>query len=566
MNQILAFSFLLISVSVFAQLTVKDEKSIDSLFLEWSQNTGPGVAAGLIYGDNIHYTKGFGLAEVQNQTKITPQTKFQIDYLSRQFTVLAILLLEQQGKLSLSDLVQKYFPELPDYEHKLQITHLLNHSSGLYDYGTVKELLGDTEDAIFTHQDALRLISSQKELSFKPGTSFSYLISKTELSLLAEVIAKAANQSLSEFTREHVFEPLQMHDTQFLEDYNTILSNLGHSYQTLDGELKLKAINQGNAGPTNVYTTVNDLFKWYKIFNSPASSVLSTLIHKLDGYVQLEDGTTYDSSWGRMTLGRSFFHKERGLPAYWQYGISGGYAANVFRFPEQRLISFVIGNNDRYNGMPAMLMANHFIESMYPEPSTVSMSERRLTKVSNSELKKYEGYYWNAKRAIARRLFISNDTLKYARLGQEEGLNMIPLKTAKKFQLQVESDDKIFFSFKEVAGQNGYEITSGDSAPNTYVEYQPITYASEVLKEYTGSFYVPTLGIVYEFEIQDGVLVGKGPKGIRITFDPVIKDIFRNQRIAFASIRYQRNASGAIHGFSIYTDGIQNLFFKKIMN
>jgi len=558
--------FLFISANGQSQLSNIEEQRIDSIFSEWVQSNKPGVAAGLIYGDNIQYLKGFGTANLESNRAIDQQTKFQVGHLSRQFTVLSVLLLEKMGRLSLSDSVQKFIPQLPNYKHPLRIEHLINHSSGLNDYEVIKTLLGKEEDDVFTHNDALHLISSQKQLNFVPGTQFSYMLSKTETTLLAEVIAKISGESLASYTKQYVFDPLEMHNTLFNEDYNARIPNMAYSYQ-IDGEgFKNKALNLSNAGPTNLFTTAEDLLNWYKKFTTSTKSELVELIQQLDKPVTLNDGSTYKSSWGQMTLGQSFFHLERGLPAYWQYGLVGGYGANVFRFPEQNLTSFVLGNNDRYNGMPAMLMANHFIEKEYPEPSTVDISKIKSQKLTVSKLKEYEGHYWNSDRALARRFYVEGDTLRYARLGQDQGLATIPLINEGGFQLKVESDDIITFSFTKEDEQQVYDVASGIGTPYRYKKYQPITYNKEELKQYTGSFHIKELNSIYTFSIQNDTLVVQGPENLEIEFFPVIKDVFRSNTLQFGSIVFKRNESGTINGFYINTDGIQGLFFTKLID
>lgn len=563
---LLILFFLSISTIGLSQLSKTEEQRIDSIFNEWNQTNKPGVAAGLIYGDNIQYLKGFGIANLESNRAIDVRTKFQVGHLSRQFTVLSVLLLEKMGKLSLSDSVQKYIPELPNYKHQLRIAHLVNHSSGLNDYDVIKTLLGKEEEDVFTHNDALHLISSQKQLNFVPGTQFSYMLSKTETTLLAEVIAKVSGESLTTFAKQHVFEPLEMHNTLFSEDYNASIPNVAYSYQVDDEGFKNKALNLSNAGPTNLYTTAEDLLSWYGKFTTSAKSELTGLIQQLDEPVTLNDGSAFKSAWGQMTLGQSFFHLERGLPAYWQYGLVGGYGTNVFRFPEQHLTSFVLGNNDRYNGMPAMLMANHFIENEYPEPSTVDVSKIKARKLTASKLKEYEGHYWNSDRALARRFYVEGDTLRYARPGQDQGLATIPLTKEGSFQLKVESDDIIIFSFTKEDGQQAYDVASGIGTPYRYKKYQPITYDQEELEQFTGSFYSKELYSIYTFSIQNDTLIVKGPENQRIEFFPVIKDVFRNNTLQFGSIVFRRNEDGAINGFHINTDGIQGLFFTKLID
>ncbi|WP_343487683.1 serine hydrolase domain-containing protein [Allomuricauda sp. d1] len=558
----LVLSFLLYCLA-YTQVTPKGQQQIDSIFSEWNTNEKPGMAAGLIYGDDIRYTMAYGLADIENGHPNTTQTKFQVDHLSRQFTVLAVLLLEKQGKLSLQDPVSKYVAELPDFKKPLLISHLVNHSSGLNDYEVVKGLLGIREDHVFTHEDALRLIYNQKEPNFTPGTDFSYITSKTELTLLAEIVKKVSSQSLDEFAQKNIFGPLQMKHSLFCEDYQQIISEKAHSYHTPENGFKRKVLNQGHAGPTNLYTSAEDLLKWYANFMAKPSDELTELIQKLDTPVTLDNGNTYDSAWGRMTLGRSFFHKERGEPAYWQYGLVGGYGANVFRFPEQRLISFVLGNNDSYNGYPAMMHANHYIEDKYPEPNVVEIPKSKTRKPTLDYYKKIEGHYWNAKRGLARRIYVSNDSLFYARVGQEQGLPLIPL-DKNKFQLQVESDDKIYFNFSEENGQQTYEAISGGSSPSKYVKYVPTEYSERQLQEFTGDFYEPNLACVYRFNIKEGILYAQSPTGRIIELSPVIQDTFRSNVWSLASVVYQRDINGTITGFKINTDGLQNLEFIKI--
>nr|WP_299486279.1 serine hydrolase domain-containing protein [uncultured Allomuricauda sp.] len=554
---ILSFS---LCITLFAQEGTSNQSEIDSIFSQWQNKEVPGVTAGLIYGDNIKYTIASGLADVEEKKKNTAQTKFQIGYVSRQFIVLAALLLEHQGKLSMDDPIQKYLPDFPVYEHTLAISHLINNSSGLNDPAVLKRIMGIQTEDIFSNQDALNLIQRQKKLNFEPGTEFSHMTSKVEILLLIEIIQKASGQSLSAFAATSIFTPLKMNNSLFTEDYNSIVTNIAHSYQTQEDTLKLRKINAGHV----LYTSAEDLTKWYSILTGKSASQLSSIIQQLDNPVKLDDGNEFDSWWGKLTLGRSFFHMERGLPAYWQFGRIGGYAANVFRFPEQEMTSFVLGNNNVYNGMPAMLHANHYIEKEYTEPASITVDQIKSRKLSPGSLKKYEGYYWNSKRGIARKIEVVGDSLQYFRLGQERGTYMLPLAEKDKFQLVTEGDEKIIFSFQDIGVNSSYGIVLGESLPDIYHKYSPAEYSNEVLKDFTGSFYSSTLRVGYDFMVTDGQLVGVGPKGNIVVFHPVMPDTFRSDSFEFGSIIFKRNSSGTITRFLIFTDGIQGLPFIKI--
>src|SRR6266852_5718955 len=122
-----------------------DEKSaaaVDEVFGDLTKAGSPGCALGVYRDGKIVYAKGYGLANLEENVAITPQTVFDIGSTSKQFTAASILLLEKQGKLSINDDVRKYIPELPDYGQKVTILHLLNHTSGLRDYLALMDLAG----------------------------------------------------------------------------------------------------------------------------------------------------------------------------------------------------------------------------------------------------------------------------------------------------------------------------------------------------------------------------------------------------------------------------------------
>ncbi|MEO1548534.1 MAG: serine hydrolase domain-containing protein [Bacteroidota bacterium] len=563
MKKVILLACCLLSSLLSAQLSNEDEQALDSVFTQWNQLEKPGMAGGLIYGTNVQYLKGFGIANLESKTRITPTTQFHVDHLSQQFTILAVLLLENQGKLALSDAVQKFVPELPKYENRLTVGHLVNHCSGLDDYDMMKNILGNDDEDVFTHADALRMILQQKTPRFKPGTKFSYILSKTELTLLAEVVAKASGQSFSKYTKTNIFDAMEMQHSEFIEDHNHLVLGGAGSYQLDEAVYKKEVQNLGNAGPNNLWTCAADLMTWYRTLTLPSSHPMADLIKKLDASVKLDNESTYDSSWGRMTLGRSFFHKERGLPAYWQYGLAGSYGSNVFRFPEQQLTAFVLGNNDAYNGMPAMTMAYHYIEDKFPETQAVTIKNKKKGKVSPRQLQAWAGSYWNQERGIARRVFFESDTLFYGRIDQEQGRPLIPLQEKNRFQLLVESDDIIKFTFRNENGINYYDSTFGDSDPVHYERFTPYVPDKKALQEYIGHFYSPELNSVYRFKTENEQLVAEGPEGTKVIFFSVTKDVFRSDTFAWGSILFDRDTNDKITGLRIKTDGIQGLEFLK---
>src|ERR1700680_2599472 len=149
--------FFLLSADGAGHAATSDEKSdaaVDEVFSDLTKPGSPGCALAVYRDGKIIYAKGYGLANIEENVTITPQSVFDIGSTSKQFTAASILLLEKQGKLSDRDDVRKYLPELPDYGQKVTILQLLNHTSGLRDYLTLMELAGVNTDSGATGGEA----------------------------------------------------------------------------------------------------------------------------------------------------------------------------------------------------------------------------------------------------------------------------------------------------------------------------------------------------------------------------------------------------------------------------
>jgi CubicO group peptidase (beta-lactamase class C family) len=172
--------FLMAGVFFFASVTGPAQDTnpqIDAIFADLTKPGSPGCALGVYRDGEIIYAKGYGLANIEENVPITPQTVFDIGSISKQFTAASVLLLEKEGKLRLDDDVRKYIPELPDYSEsrqKVTILQLLNHTSGLRDYNSLLLLAGIHFDNVTTDDDALGIIVRQKALNFAPGSQWRY--------------------------------------------------------------------------------------------------------------------------------------------------------------------------------------------------------------------------------------------------------------------------------------------------------------------------------------------------------------------------------------------------------
>src|SRR6476619_8398311 len=190
---------------------------------------GPGCAAAVSLNGETVFEKAFGLADLEHNVPNTPQTIFESGSVAKQFTAASLVLLQQDGKLSIDDPVRKYIPELPDYGSPLTIRHLLNHTSGIRDWGTVMSLTGAGRgDRVISQDLALDVITHQRSLDFTPGSEYSY--SNSGYNLVAIIIERVSKQKFSAFLEERLFKPLGMTNSSWRDDYQRIVPNRAQAY------------------------------------------------------------------------------------------------------------------------------------------------------------------------------------------------------------------------------------------------------------------------------------------------------------------------------------------------
>src|SRR5918996_5999137 len=184
----------------------------------------PGCAAAVSLNGETVFEKAFGLADLELNVSNTPQTIFEAGSVAKQFTAAAIVLLQQEGKLSLDDPVRKYIPELPDYGVPLLIRHMLNHTSGLRDWGSVAGIGGwPRTTRAYTHAHVLDIVSRQRSLNFPSGTRYSY--SNSGYNLAAILVSRVSGMPFAEFSRQRIFEPLGMARSSWRDDFARIVKD-----------------------------------------------------------------------------------------------------------------------------------------------------------------------------------------------------------------------------------------------------------------------------------------------------------------------------------------------------
>ena len=195
-----------IAFSLNAQLKESQTKKIDSLFSQWVSDDQPGGAVGVSIDGTTVYSEAFGQASLEYAVANTSGTVFNTGSVSKQFTAMGIVLLEQEGKIAVDDDIRKYLPELPEFKNTITIRHMLHHTSGLRSLHAMLELAGWRGDDTRTNEDLNRFMALQRELNFVPGDEYAYC--NTGYMLMVNIIEKVSGEKFSNWMKAHIFDPL----------------------------------------------------------------------------------------------------------------------------------------------------------------------------------------------------------------------------------------------------------------------------------------------------------------------------------------------------------------------
>ena len=206
--------FMFVGLRTFSQSVSGDTlQHIASFFKKWDNANTPGAMIAISRHGQVIYANAWGMADIENNIPNTPSTIAPIASLSKQFTAAAILLLEQEGKLSLDDNIRKYLPALPQFEEPILIRQLLNHTSGLQDWTQILLLTNKGSDYPFNNDSVLNMMARIKQLNNNPGELYVY--TNTNYSLLASIVEKCSGLSFPEFCKSKLFMPLNLKDTRW---------------------------------------------------------------------------------------------------------------------------------------------------------------------------------------------------------------------------------------------------------------------------------------------------------------------------------------------------------------
>jgi CubicO group peptidase (beta-lactamase class C family) len=517
---------------------------IDAVFKAYTRTT-PGCALGIYHDGRIVYSKGYGMAELNLGVPITAGTMFDIGSTSKQFAAASTILLANEGKISLSDDVRKYIPELPDYGTTITIDHLLRHTSGLRDYNGLLFMKGFKNEDVTDDDDALAIIVRQRNLNFKPGTKWDY--SNTGFFLLSVIVKRVSGKTLAQFAKERLFDPLGMPRTNFRDDHNALLAGRAVAYDPIEkGGFQIDMSSWDQLGDGAVNTNVIELEKWDENFYTGKVGG-RPLIDRLTQRGTLVTGDSLQYARGL------FIDQYRGVRRVHHGGAWAGYRAMLMRFPNQHLSVATLCNRSDANtsqlaeGVADVVLADVFKGA---EAKVAKAASKAAPAVGSTDVAGYVGVYF------------SDTAQSVIRIGQDSGhLTLgfsgiqLPLKPVGGARFEAEH----FPVQAEFAG-NRMTVYLSKEKYGVFEKVDGIQPSDADVAQIVGAYYSPELDTEWDIVMKDGK---PNVKARAFGYRPLEAAIADGWNAGPAFLRITRDGSGRITGFDLSASRMQRIRFDR---
>lgn len=527
--------FLLLSAPCAAS-DVALEAKVDQILAEWNKSSSPGCAVAASVNGKQTLAKAYGMADLEHDVPNTPDTIFEAGSISKQFTAAAMLLLAQDGKLSLEDSVRQYVPELPDYTAPITIRHILTHTSGLRDWGNIVAIAGWPRGSrVYTMTHVLDILARQRSLDFEPGTRWSY--SNSGYNLAAIIVERVGGMSLADFTKARIFEPLGMTHTSWRDDYTRVVKNRAIAYSRKPDGFHMLMPFENTLGSGSLLTTVGDLLKWNENF----------VTHKVGGAdfasKQLEPGRLRNGRAHNYAMGL-FIESYKGQRMVQHAGSTAGYAAGLVRFPEQQLSVAVLCNVAIWNALApgyALSVADFYL------PTQDKSSAKPRHTLTRNEIEAVKGLYRNVETSTPLRVIEENGGLRVA-----EGSKLV-------------ATSGTTFTYREstlkVMSPGNVRVTDQFGIEDRYVRVEPVTPTPENLAQFAGTYVSDEAETSLTVVVDGTSLLIKRRPDATFALAPIYTDVFSAGPLG--TIIFRRNGTGQPIAFSIAQDHLSDLRFER---
>ena len=549
-----------LSTPAAAQYVVgaRDDKAVraDSVFRQFDRTDSPGCALGVYQDGAIRYARGYGLASLEHSVPLSPRSVLDVGSISKQFTAMAMLILEKEGKLSLNDPIRKIFPEMPAYADGVTWRRALSQTSGLRDLWTLwgqtgRTFAGDTVDA-------LNVIVRSMETNYKPGER--YLYTNSGWILAAQAVYRLTGKSLAEFAEERIFAPLGMRDTRYLSDRAAIIPNLAESYGPREkGGYRIQRNGYDGAiqGAGGVHSTIEDFGRWLNNYDA-ATVGGRDILTAMTTATQLNDGLPATTGPGQAYAIGTIVGTVRGVRVVQHGGAWGGFRAQMLRFPDQRfaVATFCNLTSSGPDSLAQKVAAIYIGDQMQPDTMaawTEALAKTPRVEASAETLRGYTGVWRNIERGEVRRTRLAGDTLV------SDGTPPTAYQPLGSGRFRTPQNAEIRFEGDGAVSSRMIIRTAGGTA--IFTRADTVALDSVKLAEYAGEYRSDEVEVTHTWKVEKGKLVAYAGYRKLGELEPSYKDGFtRGGNV----IDVARDAKGRITGYTVESGRVRHLRFTRV--
>lgn len=308
------------------------EETIDAWMRDYTGQV-PGASVLVLEGGDAVFQRSYGLADLEAGVASSPTTNYRLASVSKQFTAASVLLLVEDGVLTLDDPVRRWLPTLPVATETITLRHLLSHTSGLIDY---EDLLPPDQARQIHDADVLRLLEREYRLYFPAGSDYRY--SNSGYALLALVVERASGQRFAAFLQARIFSLLGMTATLAREDEGPPVTDRAFGYTRVGDrwERTDQSTTSAVLGDGGIYSSITDLAKWDAAWYDDRLLSTPSRAQAVQASTATPEPDVAHYGFGWRLQGRM----------QWHSGESIGFRNVLLRFPAQRLTVIVLSNRD----------------------------------------------------------------------------------------------------------------------------------------------------------------------------------------------------------------------------
>jgi D-alanyl-D-alanine carboxypeptidase len=503
---------------------------------------GPGAAVVVVKDGRVIFRKGYGMANLELKTPMQPDMVFEIGSITKQFTSTAILMLVEQGKLSLDDDLHKYLPDYPDKGAKISIENLLTHTSGIKSYTDDLKWQGTWRQDLTVQQ--IIDITKDDPLEFPPGSKWKY--DNTGYILLGAIIEKVTGLSYADYVRKNIFEPLGMKHSYYGSN-SAVIPGRASGYSRNGGNwvhATYLSMSQPYAAGA-LMSSVDDLAIWDAAVSAGKLLSKASWDHAFTPYKLIDgDDTHYGFGWSIEAYdGHSIVRHNGGI---------FGYVSEVARLPDDHVYVAMLTNSDAHDfdtGFLATELAAVAIGDPYREPVKVKLDPK--------EFDAFAGVYRNSDQTLGT-VTREGDRFFAQRAGRPR-LEMFAYSDHEFFL----KDSFVRFAFEKDASGNVAALVirrpngardratrTNEPLPSAPVE---IEVPSDLLRRYVGDYQLAP-GFVLTVTLEGEQLMSQATGQQKVAIFPTSENEFF-LKVVNAQISFTTDASGNVEKLVLHQGG-----------